>query len=94
LAKRVANQKEQAYLVRRYADARVANREAQQGDFLITPPPPPRTIVFVLQGVSDRHIAGIGEQSAVVAISFSAIILILSKLFVLYSQAVFSFKDQ
>jgi hypothetical protein len=93
LAKRVANQKEQAYLVRRYADARVANREAQQGDFLI-PPPPPRTIVFVLQGVSDRHIAGIGEQSAVVAISFSAIILILSKLFVLYSQAVFSFKDQ
>jgi len=56
--------------------------------------PPPRTIVFVLQGVSDRHIAGIGEQSAVVAISFSAIILILSKLFVLYSQAVFSFKDQ
>ena len=88
----MANQKEQAYLVRRYADARAANREAQQGDFLITPPP--RTIVFVLQGVSDRHIAGIGEQSAVVAISFSAIILILSKLFVLYSQAVFSFKDQ
>ena len=46
--------------------------------------PPPHTIVSVLQGGSDRHTAGIGEQCAVVAISFSAIILILSKLFILY----------
>jgi hypothetical protein len=82
LAKRAANQKEQAYLVRRYAVARVAHREAQQGDFFFTPPP--HSIVSVLQGGSDRHIAGIGEPCAVVIVPFSAIILIPSKLFVLY----------